>query len=185
MEALRKEDRYTYSDYCSWDDGERWEIIEGSAFAMAPAPSPAHQSVSMGIAGRLHRFLEGKPCKVFASPIDVRLNAESEDNTVVQPDIIVVCDRSKIGSECIVGAPDLVVEILSPSTARRDRGLKFKTYRLAGVREYWIADPESKTVSIHILQDGEYVTRAYTEDEIAPVHVLEGCTINLAEVFNA
>ena len=188
MEAARKPifkktQRYTYADYCTWDDNERWELIDGIAYAMAPAPSDFHQSISRDILLQIGGFLRGKKCKVFHAPYDVRLNAGTKDNTVVQPDLLVICDQSKRDGKGCVGAPDMIVEILSPSTATRDRLLKFEKYRQAGVREYWIVDPETKMVSAHILKDGEYTTNVYGQDSTVPVFVLDGCTVNLAEVF--
>jgi len=183
MEALQNEKRYTYADYCTWDDGERWELIDGIPYAMSPAPLVSHQSVIGNLHGQLFNFLKGKPCKVFLSPFDVRLNFDTDDDTVVQPDLLVVCDRSKLDKRGCNGAPDMLVEVLSPSSTRRDIVLKFNTYLRAGVREYWIVDPDAKTVSIHLLKDGEYIVRAYTDTDTAPVHVLEGCTISLSDVF--
>ena len=184
MDALRKEDkRYTYADYYAWDDGLRWELIEGVPYAMSPAPTWLHQELSFNIATQLHAFLKGKPCKVFTAPVDVRLNANDGDDTVVQPDILVVCDRSKLDDKCCNGAPDMVVEILSPTSKRHDRIVKFQQYKKAGVREFWIVDPETKSVSAHILNNGEYTIRVYSGEDKAPVHVLEGCTIDLSEVF--
>ena len=184
MEALQREDqRFTYSDYCTWQDNEQWELVDGKAYAMAPAPSLGHQWISSNLHLLLAGFLKGKPCKVFYAPFDVRLNADTNDNTVVQPDLVVICDRAKLADTGCIGAPDMIIEILSPATSRRDRTLKFDLYLQAGVREYWIVDPETKTVSAHILKNGEYTIRAYTDADTAPVHVLEGCTINLAEVF--
>ena len=181
--SVKNEKLYTYSDYYSWDDNQRWELIDGFAYLMAPAPTQAHQSATSNLHGQLYGFLKGKSCRVFPAPFDVRLNAFSEDNTVVQPDLLVVCDKSKLDGKCCVGAPDFVIEILSPSTARFDRTTKFDQYKAAGVREYWIVDPETKTVSAHVLQNGEYMTRAYTDTGKAPVSVLEGCEINLEEIF--
>jgi len=172
---------YTYTDYCQWTEGERWELIDGEAYAMSPAPSWIHQDVSAEILTQLRLFLKDKPCVALAAPFDVRLNPDDGDNTVVQPDLIVVCDRAKLDDNCCNGAPDLVVEILSPSSAKRDRFIKLSAYRRAGVREYWIVDPDTKTVSVHILQDGEYIIRVY--DAAIPVHVLEGCEIDLTGVF--
>ena len=184
MEVLeRNEKQYTYSDYYSWEDGQRWELIDGYAYLMAPGPSQAHQEAISNLLYQLATFLKGKPCKVIPAPFDVRLNASSDDNTVVQPDLLVVCDKSKLDGKSCVGAPDLVIEILSPSTARFDRTVKFDQYKKAGVREYWIVDPDTKTVSAHILQNGEYMIRAYSDTGTAPVSVLEGCEINLAEIF--
>ena len=153
---------------------------------MAPAPTISHQSISAKLTTQLTVFLRGKPCKVLAAPVDVRLCADSDDGTVVQPDIIVVCDQSKFdpGGKSVTGAPDLVMEILSPSTARRDLVTKFRLYQKHGVSEYWTVDPDRKTVAAHTLHDGWYVTRSYDEqDSSVPVHVLDGCTIDLTEVF--
>ena len=184
MEALREEKLYTYADYCAWDDDARYELIDGIAYAMAPGPSLGHQSIIGKIHLQIGQFLRGKPCKVFLSPFDVRLNGDGDDDdTVVQPDIVVVCDSSKLDKKGCNGAPDLAVEVLSPSSTKHDRVLKFHAYQRAGVREYWIVDPDSKTVSVHILEDGRYVSSAYADTDTAPVHVLDGCTINLTEVF--
>ena len=183
MDAIRNDKHYTYADYASWDDDTRYELIDGVAYMMSPAPGRRHQ----GISGELHRqiknFLRGKTCKVYDAPFDVRLNAAGDDDTVIQPDIVVVCDQSKLDDKGCNGAPDLVVEILSPSTSGKDRVLKFNKYLQAGVREYWIVDPDNNTVSAHLLKDGQYVTSAYAETDAVPVHVLEGCTISLTDVF--
>ena len=183
MALPKKEERFTYTDYCTWDDGERWELIDGVAYAMSPAPSWRHQSCSIALSAKIFNFLEGKPCEVFHAPFDVRLNADTYDDIVVQPDIVVICDESKISGTGCVGAPDMVIEILSPSTAAHDRFLKFKIYLQAGVREYWIVDPDTKTLAVHILKNDEYTIRVFGEKDRAPVHVLEGLTIELKEIF--
>jgi Uma2 family endonuclease len=150
---------------------------------MSPAPNWKHQQISAYILSVLFNFLKGKPCKVLAAPVDVRLNPAENDDTVVQPDLLVVCDSSKLDDHGVVGAPDMVIEILSPSTAKRDKVLKFNAYRQAGVMEYWIVDPSSQTLAVHILKDGEYITRRYGDTDVVPVYTLEGCVINMAEVF--
>jgi len=183
MEALRKDEHYTYADYCQWDDDARYELIDGESYLMSPSPLRRHQRISGELFRQLSTFLHGKPCEVYAAPFDVRLNADTYDNTVVQPDIVVVCDRSKLIDTGCAGAPDMVVEILSYSTAARDRVLKLNLYQSAGVREYWIVDPESRTVSVQILTGEGYITRGYTDADAAPVHVLDGCVINLPDVF--
>ena len=172
---------YTYSDYLEWDDDKRRELIDGVPYLMA-MPSLRHQEVVGNIFILLKNFLKGKPCKVYL-PLDVRLNAATLDNTVVQPDIIVVCDHSVLDKAGIKGVPDMVIEILSPSTARYDKITKFNKYLESGVREYWIVDPESKTVAVNILDDGKYITHAYNANDMVKVHVLEGCVIDLNEVF--
>ena len=136
MTIPQKDERYTYLDYYSWDDGERWELIDGVAYAMSPAPAPKHQTISRELLVQIANFLKGKPYEVFHAPFDVRLNADSDDDTVMQPDIFVVCDKSKIDDKGCNGAPDMIIEILSPSTAKRDIVLKFNAYLQAGVREY-------------------------------------------------
>ena len=180
--ALPKEkEYYTYADLCTWDDSERWELIDGIAYAMAP-PSIPHQGISVELSRQLSNLLQGKSCKVYTAP-GVRLNPGTTDDTMLIPDIVVVCDQDKIGNNSINGAPDLVIEILSPSTARFDRLRKFQQYQKAGVREYWIVDPESKTVSVHVHNGVKYVTDAYGDEDKAPVHVLEGFEIDLSSVF--
>jgi len=176
--------RYTYSDYYSWDDGERWELIDGIPYAMSPAPTPSHQSICINLIIQIGDYLKGKPCKLFAAPFDVRLNAHREDNTVVQPDLAVICDHSKINDKGCIGAPDFIIEILSPSTAGHDRVVKLQQYLKAGVREYWIVDPDTKIVQIFILEGDRYFTTAYADTDIAPVSVLPGCEIILEDVFD-
>jgi Uma2 family endonuclease len=128
---------HTWNDCPTWPDDERWEIIGGTAFAMSPVPSTQHQSVALGLAGRLERLLAGQPCRPFIAPTDVKLS----DANIVQPDILVVCDASKITPSHIEGAPDLVVEVLSPATATRDLREKKALYEKSGMREYIVVDP--------------------------------------------
>ena len=181
--ALKEEQLYTYADYCTWDDCQRWELIDGVAYAMAPAPSDSHQSIGGEIFTQLSVFLRGKPCKVRSAPYDVRLNADSYDDTVVQPDIVVICDNSKITKSGCVGAPDLVIEVLSRSTSRHDMYTKYNLYKKVGVREYWIVNPETRTVFTNVLADGEYIARAYADTDTVPVNVLKGCQITMRDVF--
>ena len=179
MEALRQDKRYTYEDYMNWPEDERWEILDGVAYMMA-TPNVAHQRISREILVQLAAFLKGKPCEVFAAPFTVRLS----DDNVVEPDIVVVCDKSKLeGGKGCDGAPDMIVEILSPSTAGMDKLKKFNKYLQAGVREYWIVDPDGKVVNIHLLDSGRYTITAHGEAETVPVSVLDGCVINLSDVF--
>ena len=183
MGLAQREEYYTFADYYSWDDGQRWELIEGVPYAMSPAPSWRHQGIQGVLYNQLHNFLKGKKCKVFVSPIDVRLNAHDRDDTVVQPDVLVLCDKNKLDDHGVVGAPDMVIEILSPSTASKDMVLKLRIYRQAGVREYWIVDPVSKTVIVYLLRGSDYIASSYGETDVVPVDVLEGCVIDLSEVF--
>jgi len=174
--------KYTYSDYITWDDDNRWELIDGVPYMMS-APNRQHQKILGNLFLQFGNYLKGKSCEVYFAPFDVRLNWDTLDNTVVQPDLLIVCDHSKLDKAGCKGSPDMVVEILSPSTSRYDRNLKFHTYKNAGIREYWIIDPEPETLAVHILKDDEYIIRPYIDEEAVPVHVIEGCTINLLEVF--
>jgi len=174
---------YTYADYVAWDDDKRWELIDGKPYLMS-APNRNHQMALMEIGYQLYAFLKGKKCYVYMAPFDVRLNADTLDDTVVQPDVLVVCDEKKTeDGKGVVGAPDLAVEVLSPSNPNHDRVIKFNKYREVGVREFWIVDPMSKTVAVNILSDGNYTTRIYGAAERIPIHVLDGFTIDLSEVF--
>jgi len=183
LESLRKDAYYTYSDYVKWDDGIRYELIDGVAYMMSPAPSWIHQEISGNLFGQLWQFLRGKPCKVYSAPFDVRLNAAQEDDTVVQPDIVVICDKSKLNDAGCAGAPDMLIEILSKSSARFDKHVKLQKYLKYGVREYWIIDPDSRTVQVYTLKDDNYIVSTYDETDEVNVTVLDGCVINLGEVF--
>ena len=175
--------RFTYADYLTWDDDVRYELIDGVPVTMA-GTSDGHQFAHQEIQGQLYNYLRGKQCRLFSHNYDVRLNYDSLDNIVVQPDILVVCDLSKLDDKSCKGAPDLVIEILSPSTSRRDKTIKHSLYEEAAVREYWIVDPKSRTVEVYILQNGVYGSSIkYSEADTIAVHVLEGCTIELCDVF--
>ena len=181
----RQLQRFTYTDYLTWDDDIRQELIDGVSYLMA-APSSTHQEILGELFNQLKNFLKGKTCRVYMSPFDVRLNPNTGDDTVVQPDILVVCDSSKIDKRGLVGAPDMIIEILSPSSTKMDKLLKFRKYCQAGVREYWILDPKNEYVQVHLLVGDKYVNTAYSsEDTAIPVTILEGCYINLADVFNS
>ena len=182
--ALEEERLYTYADYASWDDDVRRELIDGKIYLMAPAPAEVHQDISREILGQLWTFLRGTSCKVFSAPFDVCLFADGDDaKTVVQPDLLVVCDRTKLDGKRCNGAPDMVIEILSLSTASRDMLTKYNNYKRAGVREYWIVSPMDKTVRVCILKDDKYECVDYLNPESIPVMVLEGCTVDMTSVF--
>ena len=134
----KKNEKYTYKDYLSWPDDERWELINGIAYSMSPAPKIRHQRLSMLLGSVIFDFLKDKTCEAFSAPVDVKL----DDSTVVQPDLLVVCDKDKLDEKGCNGAPDLVVEILSDSTAYKDLTEKRLLYERAGVREYWIINPD-------------------------------------------
>ena len=184
--AFNENENLTYADYKVWElkPGERFELIDGVAYAMA-APNFTHQRIVTMLTGEFYNFLKGKTCQVIASPFDVRpfYEEDGSDDTVVQPDIVVVCDPQKIGEEGCRGAPDLVVEILSPSNTAIEMERKLKLYRKAQVREYWIVDPKNKHISIYLLRDGEYILRTCGMEETARPEVLPGLEIPLSEIF--
>ena len=188
-ESLRKEEqysvenRYTYADYANWETEDRYELIDGIAYMMS-APSQAHQEILSNLHGLLWNFLRSKPCKVFPAPFDVCLNAAGDkDDTVVQPDLIVVCEKSKLDGKRCNGAPDMAVEILSPSNRKHDTVWKFNKYLQVGVQEYWMVDPDAQTVQVCILKDGQYDVEEYSNTDTVLIHVLDGCMINMREVF--
>lgn len=184
MEALQKKERYTYADYEQWgNDHPCCELIDGVVYMM-DSPSRVHQQISGRLHSKLFNFLSGKTCEVYHAPFDVRLNYDTTDDTVVQPDILVVCDMSKLenGKHCL-GAPDFVIEILSPSNTEHDMFTKFKKYLKAGVQEYWVVDPKDQTVIAHRLIDSKYTSTVYELNDEAPVMALKGCIIRLNEVF--
>jgi Uma2 family endonuclease len=177
---------YTYADYREWNENERYELIDGEAYMLA-TPSRIHQETSGNFYYVLRSFLEGKSCKVYAASFSVRLFPEEDgsDDTVVEPDITVVCDSSKLDDWGCNGAPDFIIEIVSPATARYDRIVKFNKYREAGVREYWIVNPEEKIVSAYLLKDGQYIAVNYDDTAAAPVTILRGCEIDLKAIFGS
>jgi Uma2 family endonuclease len=178
-----KIENYTYAEYFSWDDGKRYELIDGEIVMMTPAPTDVHQEISAKLVGELYIYLKGKTCKVFAAPFDVRLNADAEDDTVVQPDISVICDPSKIEKRGCIGAPDMIIEILSPSSMSHDRITKKNKYLQAGVKEYWIVNPEDRNVQALVLTDGKYIGHYYRGKAVVAVKTLPGCYIHLADIF--
>jgi Uma2 family endonuclease len=184
---LAYDTHWTYADYKAWElkPGERYEIIDGEAYAMS-APNAFHQAMLMELSKQIAVFLTGKPCKVYPAPYDVRLFYEEDesDDTVVQPDISVVCDKEKRGPEGCRGAPDFVAEILSPSNTAIEMQRKFEVYRDAGVREYWVLNSKDKSLTVYLFNGNNSMSsRSYGEKETAPVAVLEGLSINLEPVF--
>jgi Uma2 family endonuclease len=178
--------KFTYADYKSWElkKGERFELIYGEAYAMA-APNTAHQLIAMALAGELYAFLKGKPCKVIPAPFDVRLfyQEDESDDTVVQPDLVVVCDSEKLGPEGCRGAPDMVVEIISPSNTAVEMNRKLRLYREAQVKEYWVVDPEDKHIGAYRLNGGQYSMQIYRKNVAAESAALPGLTIELPVLF--
>lgn len=180
--ALRKEQRYTYADYLTWSDDARYELIDGEAFLMAPAPLIEHQEVAGDVYYQLRSQLDGKPCRPYIAPVDVRLprkdEADAAIDTVVQPDVLVVCDPSKIDRRGVRGAPDWLLEVLSPSTAAHDQIAKRRTYERAGVREYWLVHPGDRTLTVYALENSQYGRpEIYELKDETPIGVLPGVSI--------
>lgn len=189
MAIPQKVEGYTFADYAAWDESERMELIDGKP-VMQAVPSILHQWVVGGIYNQLSQYLAGKGCKAFVAPLAVQLFADSDTpddkvKTVVEPDIMVICDPEKLRKgNCVTGAPDLIVEVLSPSTQRHDRLTKFNLYWSAGVREYWIVSLAEKSVQVFLLKDGEYrQADVGFEGDRLKVNILEDCEIDLAAVF--
>ncbi|MCX7672199.1 MAG: Uma2 family endonuclease [Thiobacillaceae bacterium] len=157
---LRKPpERFTYADYAAWPDEQRYELIDGVAYAMT-APGRRHQALLFAMARQIADCLEDTPCRVYLAPFDVRLpkgeEADEQIDTVVQPDLSVFCDRSKLDEQGARGAPDWVIEVLSPATAGHDHIVKRQVYERAGVREYWLVHPLDRIVTVYRLADGQY-----------------------------
>ena len=183
-------EKMTYSDYLTWPEGERWELISGVAYNMSPAPSPMHQYVLGELFAQLHSLSANSRCSVYLAPFDVRLPEKNERDTdistVVQPDISIVCDASKIDRKGCKGAPDMVIEILSPATAKKDRREKFRLYERHQVKIYWLVSPLDEIIEVFTLNpDGRYGDAdIYTADDRVPVSVFPGAEIDLSRVFS-
>ncbi len=182
---------YTYADYLTWTFNERVELIKGKLFNISNASNLNHQKVSREVSYALFNFMKVYSCQVFSAPFDVRLtkrdnSTDKQVTTVVQPDICVVCDESKLDMKGCLGAPDLIVEILSPHTTKRDLTVKYKLYEENGVKEYWVASPDAKTLIIYTLNDkGKYESsRLFTLGDVVASKVLKGFKLQLDDVFN-
>ncbi len=191
-DQLDLEGSYTYADYLTWQFTDMVELIRGKVHRMAPAPNLEHQRVSGRLHGLIFPFLEGKPCEVFTAPFDVRLPLppnrlkNNKIDTVVQPDLCVVCDPAKLDQQGCIGAPDWVIEILSPATSRKDLTEKFDVYQFAGVREYWIIHPFEQTLLVYLLNSaGEFEgrQRPYLRGDMVPSSVFPGWEVDLGKIF--
>lgn len=184
--------RYTYADYLTWMDDVRRELFNGFIKLMTPAPSSRHQEISTNLVSIYWNFLRNKHCKIYHAPSDVRFPnnkkslTDKQVYTVLQPDLYVVCDLSKIDDRGCLGAPDLVIEIISPQNSQRDTKDKFEIYQEHGVREYWIVGPNDETVNVFVLgNSGKYEFKGlYTGNDQIPVNIFNGdLKIDLTEVF--
>ncbi len=185
--------QYTYADYLTWRFAGRVELIKGWIHKLAPAPRSKHQRISaeMGFLFMSYLKSEGKGCQIFDAPFDVRLiknkGKNDEINTVVQPDICIICDKGKLDEKGCVGAPDLIVEILSPGTAKKDYNEKFFLYEENGVKEYWIVNPDAKSIEVFILEKNNYYSKGVYNEldgfEEVPVAIFPKLKLKLNEIF--
>ena len=183
MPALAQEKIYTLEDIYALPDGERAELIDGQIYMMTP-PSRKHQTLARELFSSISSYIKSKGgfCEPFFAPFAVFLN--KDDTNYVEPDIVVICDKSKFTDKGCSGAPDWIIEIVSPGSRRMDYFTKLFKYRTSGVREYWIVDPDSRTVQVFLLEHGSVLPHeVYGQDAVAKVNVLDGCFIELAKVF--
>jgi Uma2 family endonuclease len=190
IEQLDLNRLYTYADYFSWKLDERLELIKGKIFKMSPAPSNLHQGVSFELTFIFAKFFENKKCTIRNAPFDVRLKnhqkstSDKEITTVVQPDICVICDPAKLDDRGCIGAPDLIVEILSPGNSKKEMNIKFSLYEENGVKEYWIVEPLQKSILVYTLQNDKYIgLKPFTEDEQMKSVLFPDLVFDVAEIF--
>ena len=187
----RKNRKYTYADYLSWSEDERVEIIDGDPYLLA-SPSRIHQKVLSELHRQIANFLVGKECEVYPAPfhvvLDLEGNVSNEEDiqNVFEPDITIVCDTSKLDDAGCKGTPDMIVEVISPSTARRDKIVKFNKYEQAGVKEYWIIEPQEKIVSVFTLEENRRYGRPnlYTNEDQVKVTIFDDLIIDLKMVLS-
>ncbi|MGB0880441.1 MAG: Uma2 family endonuclease [Polaribacter sp.] len=179
--------KYTYADYLLWQFSERVELIRGKIFKMSPAPKRIHQKLVSNLHRDISNFVKRKNCEVYIAPFDVRLSKKKKNKlveTVVQPDICVICDSSKLDERGCLGAPDLIVEVLSRSTSKKDLNEKKELYEENGVKEYWVVHPTEATLIQFILLDGKYESKdIYTEGNILQSDAINGLHLDLTEIF--
>ena len=179
--AQKAKKRFTYADYIAWPNDERWELIDGEAYSMAPAPTTRHQNIVYNVSFILKSKLLNKSCRPFVVPTDVVFS----EHDVVQPDVFVVCDEKKITEANIQGSPDLIIEVLSPATALKDKREKKTLYEKYGVKEYTILDPVAQYVERFLLEEGGLYGKGeiFGPKETLPLVSLKEIEIPLWEIF--
>lgn len=190
--AIKYDHEYTYGEYREWPDNERWELIDGVAWNMSPAPNRFHQGILMELAKTIALFLEDLPCRIYPAPFDVLLpdhrdQEEDDVKTVVQPDISVICDESKLTEKGCTGAPDWIIEILSPYTSKKDMTVKLELYERHGVEEYWLVDPGNRYIHVYLLdENGKYpfVPELYLAEDTVESTTLKGLRVVLDRLFS-
>lgn len=178
---------YTYADYLTWKFKERVELLKGRIFRMSPAPNRKHQQIAGNLYFKLRSTFANEQCKLYFAPFDVRLPRISKDNqeiiTVVQPDICIVCDPNKLDGKGCIGAPDLIIEILSPGNSQKELKNKFDLYEEAGVKEYWLVYPSEESVIINVLEGGAYKTLRPIGDGNVDSPTFPQLSVPLSEIF--
>lgn len=188
--AFRQDQRYNLVDYLSWDNDERWELIDGYPYALA-APGTAHQKVAGRIYSQIESYLENQPCEVFIAPFDVIFDPvhvkDEEKKNVVQPDVTIVCDEKKITSRGCEGVPDMVVEVLSPGTWKRDLNDKFNLYQFSGIKEYWVVSPADASIVVYVRNEsGRFQQKGiYNKEDAIQLEVLPNLKIDLKRIFRS
>lgn len=182
--------KFSYADYRQWPEDERWELIDGKAYDMTPAPTLLHQKISIALENQISNFLQNHPCQMFHAPCEVvfsrRSASENAIKTVVQPDIFVVCDRSKLKENYCFGAPDFIIEILSPSTSSKDHIKKKALYERNGVREYWLVHPMERVLIVYRLAENKSYgpSEIFAEEDMqVEVSIFPGFFIDFSKVF--
>ncbi len=191
IDELDPNKQYSYADYLTWHFDERVELIKGWISRMSPASLVLHQVISMSLSNQIFSYLRGKQCKVFAAPFDVRLTnkrrqvSDKSIVSVVQPDISVICDMEKLDDKGCIGAPEWIIEILSPGNARKEMKEKFSLYEENGVKEYWVVSPIYEIVQVYDLINEKFVWRNnYVKEDMIPVGIFEGFMIDSNSMFS-
>ncbi|QLB15457.1 restriction endonuclease [Mannheimia granulomatis] len=177
---------YTYADYLKWKIKERVEIIKGKILAISPAPTRFHQRISMKLTAKFLDVFDNHRCQIYAAPFDVRFpDKDGNIKTVVQPDLCVICDQEKLDDKGCIGAPDLIVEILSPGNTRKEMKNKYELYQECGVKEYWIVSPEVRAIQIFVLQGDKYIgIQPVAEDDIATSVVFPALIFSTEKLYD-
>ena len=183
---------YSYADYLTWLFQDRLELFKGKIFKMSPAPNRFHQIVSGNLHGIMWNAFKNHPCNLYAAPFDVRLldkkksTSDKDIFTVVQPDLCVICDEKKLDDKGCIGSPDLIIEILSPGNSKKEMKYKFDLYEEGGVLEYWIVNPENRTMQIFILKENQFVgLHPLIEEDKITSPLFPDLDFVLEEIFNS
>ncbi len=190
LDQLDPSRRYSYADYFRWKFQERVELLRGWIHKMSPAPSPRHQSVLTNLNVAFGTYFRKRSCKVFLAPFDVRLPDSKKQRgdelvfTVVQPDMCVICDAGKIDDRGCIGAPDLIIEILSPGNTQKEMGIKFDLYEESGVKEYWLVEPQDKVVLVYLLKGGKFQgIKPFIESDEINSALFPDLKFNVSDIF--